>query len=206
MHKKIVTCCIVITVVFGVLFYGCQANQIEKIEEKEETLADSAGETNREVGEAGAEGVGALQPCVFVCGQVKEAGVYRLVAGSRIIDAISAAGGFTEQAAKEYWNLAEPVTDGQKIYVPDLTEAVSRPADTQAGNSSGTVAPDGKLDINLATRAELLALPGIGEKRADDILAYRDKNGPFSRMEDIQKVSGIKGSVYEKIRGLITVR
>lgn len=205
MHIKNVTYCFVVIVILGVLLYGCQANQIEKIEEKEATI-DSPGEVDCEVGETWTEGMGNLQPCVFVCGQVKEAGVYRLDAGSRIIDAITAAGGFTEQAAKEYWNLAEPVIDGQKIYVPDLTEAVSMPVDSQVGNASGAVTADGKVDINLATRDELLALPGIGEKRADDILSYRNKNGPFSCIEDIQLVSGIKGNVYEKIRALIIVR
>lgn len=202
MHKKwrlLVGWCIFC---IGVVCYGCEAEQIGKIEEKEASSVSASGEADREAGGTGNDPVEAVELCVFVCGQVQKPGVYRLRAGSRIVDAIEAAGGFTEEAAKEYWNLAEPAADGEKIYVPDLTEAAAAP-DSGEASPSGAWSADGRLNINRATKEELMTLPGIGEKRAGDIIAYRTANGSFAKPEDVKKVSGIKDSVYEEIKDRI---
>lgn len=204
MHKKwiiLVGWSIFLT---GVVCYGCEATQIGKIEEKEAAPVLTSGEAYGEAGGNGDDRVEAVELCVFVCGQVQKPGVYRLGSGARIVDAIDAAGGFTEAAAGEYWNLAEPVSDGEKIYVPDLTEAAAMP---DGGDSSpaGAWSADGRLNINRATKEELMSLPGIGEKRAGDIVAYRKANGNFTCTEDIKKVSGIKDSIYREIKDVITV-
>lgn len=134
---------------------------------------------------------------VYVCGAVEMPGVVSLPEGSRAEDALLAAGGFTEFAWREYVNLAERVEDGQKLYFPTLEEAerlvVQEPA-------------DGRVNINTADAVTLCTLPGIGESRARDIIAYRDANGAFESCEDIMKVPGIKTSVYSKISDRIKVR
>ena len=134
---------------------------------------------------------------VHICGAVVNPGVYELKPGERVFQAVEYAGGFTEEAAEEYLNLALEVEDGMKIVVPSKTEAEAWP----------TVAEEaqGKVNLNTATKAELMTLSGIGEARAEDIIRYRETKGLFSRIEDIKKVSGIKDAAFQKIKDDITV-
>lgn len=134
---------------------------------------------------------------VYVCGAVVTPGVVALPEGSRAEDALSAAGGFAEDAWRDYVNLAERVADGQKLYFPTLDEAESL---------VGQEARDGLVNINTADVAMLCTLPGIGESRAKDIIAYREAHGAFGSCEEIMQVSGIKTSVYSKISDKITVK
>lgn len=136
--------------------------------------------------------------CVYVCGAVKNPGVVELPAGSRAEDALLAAGGFEEAAEEAYVNLASFVEDGQMLYFPSGEEAKKLLAAEEAKEK-------GFVNINTAGEEELCTLPGIGAARARDIIAHREKNGFFSRPEDIMKISGIKESAYEKIRDKITV-
>ncbi len=142
-----------------------------------------------------------MQPVVVhVCGAVMQPGVYELSKGSRIAQAVDVAGGFAEDADESYVNLAELLTDGTQIYIPTKEEAlVLRQESQEVGNSSG------KVNINTADKALLCTLPGIGETRATDIIAYRQKNGGFSSIEDIMKVSGIKEAGFQKIKDKIVV-
>jgi len=139
--------------------------------------------------------------CVHVCGQVGEEGIYFLTKGARIADAVEAAGGFTEDAATDYLNLALPLSDGMKIYVPKREEVVSAFLFTGDPQETG-----GTVNINTADESKLMTLPGIGERKAEDIIAFREKNGAFERPEDIMYVPGIKDALYEKIRENICVR
>lgn len=134
---------------------------------------------------------------VYVCGAVEIPGVVALPEGSRAEDALLAAGGFSENAWRDYVNLAERVADGQKLYFPTLDEAENLVEQKTA---------DGLVNINTADVATLCTLPGIGESRAKDIIAYREAHGSFESCEDIMKVSGIKTSVYSKISDMITVK
>ena len=144
---------------------------------------------------------------VYVCGEVASPGVYELQEGDRITHAIEAAGGLTEAAGQVYLNQAAHLTDGQRIYVPSkeeeqsLTEELS-PTDRADGQ---TAKDTGKVNLNTATKAELLSLNGIGESRAEAILAYREANGRFGNIEDLKKVDGIKEGIFQKIREQITV-
>lgn len=134
---------------------------------------------------------------VYVCGAVVSPGVVSLPEDSRAEDALAAAGGFAENAWREYVNLAERVQDGEKLYFPTLEET----------EGLSLQEPDsGLVNINTADVAALCTLPGIGESRANDIIAYREANGPFESCEDIMNVTGIKTSVYNKIKDKITVR
>ncbi len=141
---------------------------------------------------------------VFVCGEVRNPGVYKLMDGDRITHALFAAGGMTDQAAEEYLNQAEILSDGQKIYVPDKKEA-NRMRSSEGDSLSGNETRDGKVNINTADKSELTQLSGIGASRADAILAYREANGRFTRIEDVKKVDGIKDGIFEKIKEQIKV-
>lgn len=136
---------------------------------------------------------------VHVCGSVQKEGVYRLAEGSRAVDAVLAAGGFTEEAKQDSLNLAALLTDGQKLYVLSLEEALQQEEKAESGAGNGLV------NINTASEEELCTLTGIGHGRAMDIITYREKNGPFKQPEDLMKVSGIKDSVYSKISDKIAV-
>lgn len=154
--------------------------------------ADSTEEESRSDSTAGTV-------CVYVCGAVKHAGVYTLAAGERAEAAVKAAGGFSEEADTSALNLAEVVSDGQKIDVPKIGEAYA-PVGDGGGASSGN---GGLLDINKATVDELMSLPGIGESKASKIIAYREANGPFASVEALKQVPGIKDGVFEPIKTLI---
>ena len=145
---------------------------------------------------------------VYICGEVINPGVYELSGDSRIYEAVDAAGGFTENAARECVNLASKVSDGMQITIYNREEAASLPADSVSvgGNAgkSGT-SGSGLVNLNTATKEELMTLKGIGESKAEDIIRYREKSGGFKKIEDIMKISGIKENGFQKIKDSITV-
>ena len=141
----------------------------------------------------------AQEICVYVCGAVKDPGVVFLPDGSRAADALEAAGGFTAEAAEEAVNLAAKVSDGEKLFFPDREEY-------EAQTKSAEAAATGLVNINTSDITQLCTLPGIGESRAADIIAYREAHGSFTTCEDIMQVPGIKESVYSKISGKIAVK
>ena len=120
----------------------------------------------------------------------------------RIGDAVSAAGGFTKAAGQEYWNLAEPLKDGQMLCIPTEEEARERKESYEETMESVS---DGRININTADADKLTEIPGIGQTRAQAIIAYRTENGDFTCVEDIMKVSGIKNALFEKMKDFITV-
>ncbi len=128
---------------------------------------------------------------VYITGAVLAPGVYELPVGSRVQDAVEAAGGFLPDAAREQVNLAALVEDGIQIHIPFLT-TTSR---TQGG----------RVNINTATADELATLPGIGPTTAQRIVEYRLQHGFFRTIQDIQNVPGIGPTTFEKIRDYITV-
>ena len=135
--------------------------------------------------------------------------VYRRNGDSRIYEAVDAAGGFTENAARESINLASKVSDGMQITIYNKEEAASLPAGgTSAGKNSGQDQMSGSsslVNLNTATKEELMTLKGIGESKAEDIIRYREKSGGFKKIEDIMKISGIKEAGFQKIKDSITV-
>lgn len=156
--------------------------------------------------ESGQEQVEQSTLFVHICGEVMNPGVYEMPAGSRIYEAVEAAGGFTEAASESYVNLAQVVEDGCKIEIPAQGEEPEADSMTAGVSGAGNTQQDGLVDINSATMAELCSLPGIGESRANSIIAYREKNGGFSRIEDIMKIEGIKEGMFDKMKDKICVR
>ena len=136
---------------------------------------------------------------VHICGEVNAPGVYRVLEGSRIFQAVEQAGGFTDDAASEYLNLAEHTEDGLKIDVPSVEDVQSGLLPQPREEASG------KVNIDRAGAQELMTLTGIGEARAADIIKYREENGGFQSVEDIMKVPGIKEGAFEKIKDQISV-
>ena len=137
-----------------------------------------------------------------------------------LFEAVELAGGFTGDARPEYLNLAEPVFDGMKILVPDEAQVSDPSWNGQTGSPGAGRSPDGqtgvysqldgtvpvkKVNINSASKEELMTLTGIGESRAADIIRYRTEEGAFSRIEDIMKVPGIKEASFRKLKDQIEV-
>jgi competence protein ComEA len=136
---------------------------------------------------------------VYVSGAVVQPDVYLLPAGSIVKDALLAAGGAVDDADLDRINLALSVTEGQHIYVPRQGE-VDLPVQPPALRASSGL----KVNINTADATTLESLPGIGPSLAQRILDYRQAHGPFTRIEDIQEVSGIGPATFAKIQDLIT--
>ena len=143
------------------------------------------------------------QICVHVCGQVVSPGVYYMSEGARIHQAVEMAGGLTAEADQSVINMASFVTDGMQVYIPDVEEAEKEGLRPGITDTEGTA--DGLVNINTADAAMLMTLPGIGKSKADAIIAYRNDNGTFQSIEDIQNVAGIKESSYSKLKDLIKV-
>lgn len=150
------------------------------------------------------------QIIVYVCGAVVKPGVYSLIEGSRLVDAVNVAGGFTEDAWQEGINLARTVVDAEQIYVPTKEERLLGTMEvsgivTETQNLGVSSNENGKINLNTATKEQLMELPGIGEAKATSIIHYRQQNGAFSCIEDIMNISGIKESIFDRIKDFITV-
>lgn len=141
---------------------------------------------------------------VYVCGEVKEPGVYELKPGSRVYAAIRAAGGMTEAADPNHLNQAESLTDGQQIYVPSKKETEASGKIEDGAEPAGEK-ESGKVNLNTAGKEELMTLTGIGEAKAESIMKYRKEHGAFQKPEDLMKIEGIKSGVFDKIKEQITV-
>ena len=152
---------------------------------------------------------------VFVCGAVNRPGVYEVFSGCRLYEVLELAGGFCEGADTAYHNLARPVSDGERIYfltreeTAELTMAEKIDGD---GTSAGTVQESQEIrtadavDLNTATAEQLMTLPGIGQAKAEAIIEYRTKAGPFETIEELMNISGIGESMFEKLKDKIKVR
>ncbi len=146
----------------------------------------------------------ALPLVVDVNGAVTQPGLYVLPPGSRVQDAIQAAGGSLPEADLAGLNLAAPLEDGAAIRLPAQGETQS-PQPSRSGDVPIPGVPGGLININTATQGELESLPGIGPALAQRVIDYRGANGPFPEIEAIQNVSGIGPGIFEKIKELITV-
>jgi competence protein ComEA len=143
---------------------------------------------------------------VHVEGAVHNPGLYSLAPGSRVSDAIEQAGGLLADAYEQSLNLAAPLADGDKVLVPFTPEEGELPLpDTSSASSSDKPTIVFPININTATQEELEALPGIGPAKAQEIINYREANGPFTTIEQIQNVPGIGPATFDGLKDLITV-
>lgn len=143
---------------------------------------------------------------VHVAGEVKNPGVMTLPAGSRVTDAVQAAGGMTHDADPSALNLAQPLNDGEQIKVPKVGEpevsgGVSGSSDGASSGASGA----GKININTASEKELQELPGVGPATSEAIIKHREENGRFESIEQLEDVPGIGPAILERLTPLVTV-
>ena len=186
---------------------------------------------SRGVAASGAGQPAATEPkriVVHVAGAVTAPGVHELAEGARVQDAVDASGGLAADAVPDAVNLARTLADGEQVFIPTRADVE---AGTTAAASSGVLAAGGAsnslgaagsgvgsgsasssgasgggaVNLNTATAAELNALPGIGPATADKIVADRTKNGPFSSVDDLQRVAGIGAKKLDGLRDLVCV-
>ena len=156
--------------------------------------------------EAGAPQAAPAPLRVHVCGAVAAPGVYDLAEGARVLDAVEAAGGFAEGAARDALNLARTVSDGEQVVVPSEADiAAQEAASAGVGASAPTGGASGKVNINTASAAQLDTLPGVGASTAEKIVADREANGPFKTVEDLKRVSGIGDKKFAALADAICV-
>lgn len=140
---------------------------------------------------------------VQVSGAVASPGVYELPEGSRVFEAIELAGGMTTEADAGQMNQAQTISDGEMIYVKSQGEQVE--GTSEIPFSEQTQQEDGKVNLNTATEEQLMTLPGIGQAKAKSIIAWREENGNFSKIEDLMEIEGIKEGVFSKVKDSIKV-
>ena len=133
---------------------------------------------------------------VHLVGAVSNPGVYKLPEGSRVFELLELGGGFSEDADREALNQARPLLDGEQVYIHRAGEA-ERSLSTSNGG--------GKININRASASDLTALPGIGDVRANQIVAHRETHGYFTDLEQIMDVSGIGQTTFNNIADQITI-
>ena len=194
----------------GVLFlltvflWGCGEEVVYQLQEDTGGKENASAVQEEEASGGASDGEMAEEPekstiVVHVCGAVTRPGVYELAAGSRAEAAVKAAGGLTGDALEESLNQARILTDGEQIRVLTREEAQNAAAVGQEGLSGG------KVNINTADVSGLITLNGIGETKAEAIVAYREEHGGFEKIEDICEVDGIGEKTFEKIKDSITV-
>jgi competence protein comEA helix-hairpin-helix repeat region len=144
---------------------------------------------------------------VDVKGAVKKPGVYQLQSNSRVHDALEKAGGLTDEADLKSVNQAQKLSDEAVVYVAKVGEnAVDVTTSAPASATSGTgQAKSALVNLNTATEADFQTISGIGQKRAQDIIAYREANGRFKSVDDLKNVSGIGAKTLEKLKEYVTV-
>jgi len=155
----------------------------------------------------------------YVCGEVAHPGVYTLASGARVSDLLECAGGATGKAALEGINLAAPVADGQQVVVPERgapgsatvtsTGGATGGGTTTGGGAATTSAATGgvnaKVNLNTATLEQLDTLPGVGPSTAQKIVDYREANGGFTSVDQLNDVSGIGEVRFAELKDLVTI-
>lgn len=213
-QKVVFTILIIILILVGIYVYNIRFNSSEDDIDTENVnninLVENFLDTNENKNEKDNLII------VHITGAVKKSGIVKLIQGARIYDAIEMAEGSLENADLSKINLAYALEDGQKIYIPFIGEAIENSEEQEYitsnfGNNSSIIQDNnkgesGKVNINTANQTELETLPGIGTATAEKIIDYRNKNGKFSTIEDIQNVKGIGQAKYENIKENICVK
>ena len=178
--------------------------------------ADAAGPGGPAAGTGAAgAGPGAATIAVDVVGRVRHPGLVKLPVGSRVVDAVDAAGGVAPGAQLEAVNLARKLVDGEQVRIPRQGEPPTAGGDPAAasgpggpgggsGGPGGSTQPGAPLDLNTATAEQLDTLPGVGEVTAGQIIAHRNAH-PFTSVDDLRQVPGIGDRRFELLKDLVTV-
>lgn len=209
-QKIIIISIIIVLIIVGIYVYNIRFSEDINENTNENQLNTSFVENILEKDDKNKEII------VHITGAVKKNGIVKLKDGARIYDAIEMAGGSTDDADLSKINLAYVLEDGQKVYIPKIGEINQENAEEEYitfeyGNNKNIIQDynkgvNEKVNINTANQTELETLPGIGTATAEKIIDYRNKNGKFSSIEDIQNVKGIGNAKYENIKESICVK
>lgn len=209
-QKIIIISIIIVLIIVGIYVYNIRFSEDINENTNENQLNTSLVENILEKDDKNKEII------VHITGAVKKNGIVKLKDGARIYDAIEMAGGSTDDADLSKINLAYVLEDGQKVYIPKIGEINQENAEEEYitfeyGNNKNIIQDynkggNEKVNINTANQTELETLPGIGTATAEKIIDYRNKNGKFSSIEDIQNVKGIGNAKYENIKESICVK
>lgn len=187
---------------------GASATGNRSTENSTGSVSDTGNGSADDAGDDSGTGSTDTYVYVHVCGAVRRPGVCVMKKSDHVCDAVKAAGGFTDDADEDYVNQAYPLSDGIKIVIPTKKESAGQSGGIQSpdGQQTGSAQnSDGRIDINTADETGLCEIPGVGAKRASDIIAYRTEHGSFKSIEDIKNVSGIKDGTFAKIKDHIKV-
>ena len=188
---------IIFMILVGICICGCLWLYGEKTPEITETLDV----TKEQAGQLEQTEQNMNQIYVHIVGAVKKPGVYIFQHKPRVIEVVDKAGGFTKDAVVSMINQAEVVEDGTQLTIASSKDNKKK----EKSQKKGTDANSGKVNLNQATKEELMTLTGIGEAKAVAIIAYREENGKFQKIEDLMNITGIKEGVFEKIQSQICV-
>ena len=151
---------------------------------------------------------------IYTCGEVKKPGVYYVQKDAIVNDIVAISGGFTDEANPLAVNLASPIKPNEKIIIPKQGEEIDKLMDSYDNIERATISldeevgvseQDDKVHINTASKEEFMTLNGIGEVKAEAIIAYRQEKGGFSSIEEVKNISGIGEKTFEKIKPFITI-
>ena len=188
---------IIFMILVGICICGCLWLYGEKTPETTETLDV----TKEQAGQLEQTEQNMNQIYVHIVGAVKKPGVYIFQHKPRVIEVVDKAGGFTKDAVVSMINQAEVVEDGTQLTIASSKDNKKK----EKSQKKGTDANSGKVNLNQATKEELMTLTGIGEAKAVAIIAYREANGRFQKIEDLMNITGIKEGVFDKIQSQICV-
>ena len=216
LKQKIVMGMIIAVIVISIGVYGFFSIQKQNtvLNLNEMLVEENREEVNQEIDEVKEkEEVGNI--VVHITGAVKNKGILRLPEGSRISDAIEAAGGETKEADLDSINLAYTLEDGKKIYIPSQEDKENNEQKQYITTESGDTTnikenskiegENEKVNINTANQSELETLPGIGSSLASRIIEYREQNGKFNSIEELKNVKGIGDAKFEDLKNSATI-
>ena len=182
-----------------------QENNIQQLMEQTSYSSSSTTEKSKQRSENDQGDKNEGMVTVDVKGAVKKPGVYQLKSSSRVHDALLKAGGMTDEADLKSINQAQKLVDEAVVYVAKVGENVVDVTTNTSASTATSQAKAGLVNLNTATEADFQTISGIGQKRAQDIIAYREANGKFKSVDDLKNVTGIGAKTLEKLKEYVTV-
>lgn len=182
-----------------------QENNIQQLMEQTSYSSSSKTEKSKQRSENDQGDKSEEMVTVDVKGAVKKPGVYQLKSSSRVHDALLKAGGMTDEADLKSINQAQKLVDEAVVYVAKVGENVVDVTTNTNASTATSQAKSGLVNLNTATEADFQTISGIGQKRAQDIIAYREANGKFKSVDDLKNVTGIGAKTLEKLKEYVTV-
>jgi competence protein ComEA len=201
-EKIIITMLILVISIIGLkLFLSKNAAKVSQYEEVVLTdTTDLIAETEKENNDV-------VKMYVDIKGAVKLPGMYEVTSDMRVLNVIDMAGGLKEIADDSQVNFSQRIEDQMVIYIPVEGEELSETVIAGTNSNTANISKDeeGKINLNQATKEELMTLSGVGEKKAEKIIEYREENGSFKTIEDLKNVNGFGEKSFESLEKYISI-